>query len=428
MKNFITRYVGFFLLMLITQQVASQQGMGETTKSLKRARISPTHVSLSAGDKQQFHVVMVTTRLTSAYNPENVVWSVNGIIGGNAKVGTISNSGLYTAPGIATGLSEIYVTGYTKGADNAVNTATVVFNGVKISYKTVLDFGEAKENSKHFKNPTAIAVDRNGNFLITDKVVLRFSPAGKFISSFGQTEGDIIGHFDGLTNITTDRSNKIFISDQKITPPRLMAFSQEGKHLYSFGVKGAGPGMSFVTRGIAFDSKNRMYLGDVDLNRVTVFDNSGKYQFHFGKAGAGTGHFNGYYDLALDMNNDVFVANYFGPCQKYDAAGNYLFSFAQPNPPDGIIYTTDIATDSKGNVFVAVRGAERENGEFELAKDESGATVHIIKYNNNGDFLTGIALADAGKKPVRITTDKKDRLVVLYKTDKKIGVEVLAEQ
>ncbi len=428
MKNYIRRFVGFILLLTITQQVLSQQGGGATAKPLKRARINPTLVSLSAGDKQQFHVVMMTTRLTSAYNPKNVVWSVNGIVGGNAKVGTISTSGLFTAPGIGTGLSEINVTGYVKEADNALNTATVVFNGAKTSYKTVLDFGDAKENSKHFKNPTAITVDRNGNFLITDKVVLRFSPSGKFISSFGQTEGDIIGHFDGLTNITTDRTNRIFITDQKITPPRLMAFSQEGKHLYSFGAKGAGPGMSFVTRGIAFDSKNRMYLGDIDLNRVTVFDNSGKYQFHFGKAGAGAGYFNGYYGLALDMNNDVFVANYFGPCQKYDATGNYLFSFAQPNPPDGIIYTTDIATDSKGNVFVAVRGAEKENGEFELAKDENGATVHIIKYNNNGDYLTGISLSDPGKKPVRITTDKKDRLVVLYKTDKKIGVEVLVEQ
>jgi hypothetical protein len=56
--------------------------------------ISPTSATLAAGTKQQFTpTVSVTGSSNNAVN-----WSVNGIAGGNATVGTIDSTGLYTAP------------------------------------------------------------------------------------------------------------------------------------------------------------------------------------------------------------------------------------------------------------------------------------------------------------------------------------------
>ena len=54
--------------------------------------ISPVSATVAAGGQQQF-TATVTNSLNTA-----VTWEVNGISGGNATVGTISNGGLYIAP------------------------------------------------------------------------------------------------------------------------------------------------------------------------------------------------------------------------------------------------------------------------------------------------------------------------------------------
>ncbi len=54
--------------------------------------VSPATASVFLGATQQF-----TTTVTNTTNT-NVDWSVNGVAGGNSTVGTISNTGVYTAP------------------------------------------------------------------------------------------------------------------------------------------------------------------------------------------------------------------------------------------------------------------------------------------------------------------------------------------
>jgi serine protease len=55
--------------------------------------VAPTSVSLAAGGGTQAFTSTVTNTTNMA-----VTWSVNGVVGGNATVGTISTGGLYTAP------------------------------------------------------------------------------------------------------------------------------------------------------------------------------------------------------------------------------------------------------------------------------------------------------------------------------------------
>src|SRR5437762_11337965 len=56
--------------------------------------ISPILATVAAGGTQQFSAAVQNTSNTA------VTWQVNGVTGGNATVGTISSSGLYTAPGV----------------------------------------------------------------------------------------------------------------------------------------------------------------------------------------------------------------------------------------------------------------------------------------------------------------------------------------
>jgi hypothetical protein len=78
---------------------------GTATVSLQPAlTISPTQTSLQTGHSQQF----------AATQP--VKWEVNGIAGGNGKVGTISAGGLYTAPPSVPSGGSVTITAITTAA------------------------------------------------------------------------------------------------------------------------------------------------------------------------------------------------------------------------------------------------------------------------------------------------------------------------
>jgi parallel beta-helix repeat protein len=67
----------------------SGSGSGSGTISVS---ISPSSAALHVGASQQF------TATVSGSSNTGVTWSVNGVVGGNSTTGTISSSGLYTAP------------------------------------------------------------------------------------------------------------------------------------------------------------------------------------------------------------------------------------------------------------------------------------------------------------------------------------------
>src|SRR3984885_1681235 len=65
---------------------------GSTPPSQITVSVTPTAANVRAGAGQPF-----TASVTGTSN-QSVTWSVNGVAGGNATVGTITNTGVYTAP------------------------------------------------------------------------------------------------------------------------------------------------------------------------------------------------------------------------------------------------------------------------------------------------------------------------------------------
>lgn len=81
--------------------------------------ISPTSANIRAGASQTF-----TEKLSNATNP-SVTWSVNGISGGNATVGTISSTGSYVAPSALPSPNTVSIS-VTSVQDTSVNAASAV--------------------------------------------------------------------------------------------------------------------------------------------------------------------------------------------------------------------------------------------------------------------------------------------------------------
>src|SRR5947209_10269442 len=78
------RTLGFILLPLCFYSIHAFAAVGVT--------VHPVRVSLTLTEPQQF-----TATVTNTTN-HSVIWAVDGIVGGNSTVGTISSSGLYHPP------------------------------------------------------------------------------------------------------------------------------------------------------------------------------------------------------------------------------------------------------------------------------------------------------------------------------------------
>lgn len=80
----VSPLLGALLLFANASLTSAQKSMG--------ASILPASVAVESGKTQQFKV--------GGAFPLPVKWTVNGIAGGNVAVGTVTDSGLYTAPAI----------------------------------------------------------------------------------------------------------------------------------------------------------------------------------------------------------------------------------------------------------------------------------------------------------------------------------------
>ncbi|MBI4189784.1 MAG: hypothetical protein HY525_04520 [Betaproteobacteria bacterium] len=151
-----------------------------------------------------------------------------------------------------------------------------------------------------FAFPHAIRVDPQDNIWIVDRnhgQVFKFTTRGELLMTIGakgyrsDTGADNtaidsrnsykqVTHPGGPFNLPTDvaviESGDIFIADGYANC-RVHRFSPDGKHLYSWGQPGSGPGQFMLPHGIWVDSRGRVLIADRENDRVQVFAQSGEF-------------------------------------------------------------------------------------------------------------------------------------------------------
>jgi hypothetical protein len=147
-------------LLLFSFQFRSEAGTGGGGKAGGHnvaVTISPTSSQLSTGQTQQFTANISGTRYKS------MIWLVNGVAGGNTTNGTVSSSGLYTAPQTAPNNS-VQVTAASVYQPSALATAIVSISStvpVAISVtpsSTSLQLGAAEQFSASVSGTSNTAV------------------------------------------------------------------------------------------------------------------------------------------------------------------------------------------------------------------------------------------------------------------------------
>ncbi len=415
--------------------IASSIASAESPATIYRATIKPSLVYLAPGATQPFKVIIPATRLVAAQPPKEVKWSVNEIPGGDATYGTIDANGLYTAPAAIPSPSEIHIIGEVAETQNRLVFATVILGDTPPEYKSVHIWSEPRVSeetgrTEHMLDPHGIAIDHSGTVLIADQrgsKVLRYTKEGKYLGELDKGKGSEPGQVNEPRIIAINAEGKIYISDSKGDRPRIQVFSPEGEFLQIFAEKGMQPGMIFRCHGMGFDPQGRLFTSDVDNMRVNVYSPEGEFLFDWGKEGVQAGQFNAPHGCYVDPAGDVFVTGYYGPTQKFTPDGNFITAFAHGDPPDGPVYFHNVTGDRWGNVFVMVRSKSGYQGALD-AGGKPGKRYSIMKYNNNGDYITGWAFSAPEHSETTAFADTDGRVYGLFGGDKEKGVETFVEE
>ncbi len=390
--------------------------VGGAEPQLARARIHPSVVRVTPGAQQQFRISTMIARLEAATVVPNVKWSVNDVLGGSAEFGTIDASGLYRAPSKTPVPGEVHIGAEVEGVANRYVWATVTMGSGRPSYRLVRSWSEPVQKLQRLGKPHGVTIGRNGEVIVADEGshrVTRYSAEGKFLGEVGYGFGREPGQFMKPRHTAVDAEGRIWVSDEKNDRPRLQVFSPDGEFSRILAEKGTAPGMLLRAHGMQFDRQQRLFVVDVDNARVNVYDKAGKFLFDWGKDGMYPGEFNAAHGLFLDPSGDVFISGYYGPVQKFTAEGKFLRAFGYGEPPDGPVHFHAMGGDRWGNVYVTVRNRGHRPNE-----------VSIIKYNNNGDFVTSWRLSNADHEVNWVTTDERGLVYAAYGGKSQVGIEV----
>jgi outer membrane protein assembly factor BamB len=143
-------------------------------------------------------------------------------------------------------------------------------------------------------------VDQEDNIWVTDKgsdMVIKFNSEGRVAMVFGRKqeasdEGTeslkhvkpplppVDGMFRQVTDVAWDAAGNTYISDGYVNS-RIAKVDKDGNWLKSWGQPGEQPGQLNTPHSIAVDAQNNVYVADRGNRRIQVFDAEGKFLRQF---------------------------------------------------------------------------------------------------------------------------------------------------
>jgi len=170
--------------------------------------------------------------------------------------------------------------------------------------------------------------------------------------------------------------------------------------------------------GLALAPDGTRFVIDRKANRVFHQDASGQLITSFGGAGSQPGRFNDAWGIAVDDDQNVYVADTFNHrIQKFDSAGNFLAAWGRPGATDQPGFGSDtqffgprdIAFDRQGRLLVTDTGNKR-----------------VQVFDRDGNFITQFGGAGDGEgqlnEPVGIAVDAGGNIYVADTWNRRIQV------
>ena len=126
-------------------------------------------------------------------------------------------------------------------------------------------------------------------------------------------------------------------------------------YMGQFGSAGTDAGQFSWPTSIAIDGDENVYVADEHLQRISIFTKDGEWLGKWGIEGDGDGQFNRPSGLAFDGENNLFVVDSLNNrIQKFSKDGHFLHKWGTAGNGDGeFSFPWGITIDREGYIYVA---------------------------------------------------------------------------
>ncbi|HEX5610430.1 MAG TPA: hypothetical protein VFX45_10110 [Solirubrobacterales bacterium] len=223
----------------------------------------------------------------------------------------------------------------------------------------VSKFGSAGSGNGQFSAPRSLALDSKGNIWVADsgnKRIQKFNSKGEFLLKCG-SEGTGSGQFSssGPKGVAVDAKDNVWVTDYS---GRVQKFTESCGFLGSVGSAETGVGQLTQSAGIDI-AAGKVWVTDLQANRVTVFSEAGAFLFRFGSTGTiGLGQLNGADGIDVDERGNVWVlevAN--NRISQFNQAGGFVSRVGSkgtilPNQMN-LAAPASLTTDGQGGLLLS---------------------------------------------------------------------------
>ena len=240
--------------------------------------------------------------------------------------------------------------------------ATKTFNLEYLKTIGMISAGGRFTAGRGFLNPVGLDVSSDGRIFVLNRTQIRVCVCNmdeEFLDSFSDGPGSEDGQLYLPTGMAFNSKDRLYVTDE--FNHRVSIFDTEGKFLGKWGEQGDGDGQLNGPSGIDFDSEDNAYVVDQHNHRVQKYSPDGDYLLQWGEFGAGDGQLNLPWGLGVDGQDNVYVADWRNDrIQKFSPDGRFLASYGESGDGDGQFNRpADVVVDRDGYMYVADWGNER---------------------------------------------------------------------
>ena len=177
--------------------------------------------------------------------------------------------------------------------------------------RKILSFGSYGSGEAQFNHPCGVAIDKQDFIYISDSKnnrVQKFDNEGHFVKEY---TGDDAKHasLNQPMGINVSEEGDVFVVDRG--NGRIVVLTSDLQYKYSFGSRGREKGQLEDPWDIAIDINNVVYITDMKMHTVHLFEKSnGEFRGQIGIEGTQKGRLNRPSGIAIDQFGRIFVCEF----------------------------------------------------------------------------------------------------------------------
>ena len=203
-----------------------------------------------------------------------------------------------------------------------------------------------------FQNPHCIYIDHEDSVFCIDSgdhTVRKFTTSGKILMTLGNVgvPGADGAPFNRPSDVAITSTGDIYVTDG-YGNNRVHKFSSDGKHLFSWGEAGKGPGQFNLPHGIWIEDDRKIYVADRQNHRIQIFNMEGDFLEEW------TG-FKQPCHVFIDKEKRVYIPELQARMSVLDLKGNIVSRWGEEKSKAPGLFIAPHASwvDSYGDLYIA---------------------------------------------------------------------------